>query len=412
MPKKTSVKVVIGANFGDEGKGLMTDYFASQSSNSVVVRFNGGGQAGHTVVTPDGTEHVFSNIGSGSLNMVSTYLSRFFLVNPILFNMEYDVLQTSLGGKDAFFAGKKPRVYVDKGAILSTPYDMMLNQLAELSRGDAKHGSCGMGISETVVRSDFDDSVFKITISDLLNFNELKPKLLYIRDYYVPQRLLELGITDIPVEFQSITSDELVESFIADCAKFINRVTVCELSILGLFENIVFEGAQGLLLDQDFEEYAPHITHSSTGFKNVSELLSEVPFDYDLEVCYVTRCYLTRHGEGPFPTEIEGLPYSKVVDKTNIPNQWQGSLRFGLLDVDQLHKHVYGDLSKYGKSGINFALAVTCLDQVDKKVKFHVDGDYKESSIFDFLGILTEDFSLTNLYGSWGRTRDTVNKYI
>ena len=60
-----NIKVVIGANFGDEGKGLMTDYFASKSNKSLVVRFNGGGQAGHTVTTKDGRRHVFHHFGSG-----------------------------------------------------------------------------------------------------------------------------------------------------------------------------------------------------------------------------------------------------------------------------------------------------------------------------------------------------------
>ena len=85
------IKIVCGANFGDEGKGLMTDYF-SQKPNSIVVCSNGGAQRGHTVTTPDTIRHVFHHFGSGTFNRASTYLSEDFIVNPIIFKQEYDEL--------------------------------------------------------------------------------------------------------------------------------------------------------------------------------------------------------------------------------------------------------------------------------------------------------------------------------
>ena len=80
--------VVIGANYGDEGKGLMTDYLADKYQAEVVVRFNGGAQAGHTVVTPAGQRHVFSHFGSATLSGSRTFLSKHFVANPILFLKE------------------------------------------------------------------------------------------------------------------------------------------------------------------------------------------------------------------------------------------------------------------------------------------------------------------------------------
>ena len=85
------IKIVCGSNWGDEGKGLMTDYF-SQKPNSIVVCSNGGAQRGHTVTTPDGIRHVFHHFGSGTFNNASTYLSEDFIVNPIIFKQEYDEL--------------------------------------------------------------------------------------------------------------------------------------------------------------------------------------------------------------------------------------------------------------------------------------------------------------------------------
>lgn len=86
-------RVVIGANFGDEGKGLVTDWLCAQGAG-VVVRFNGGAQAGHTVETPEG-RHVFHHLGSGTFCNVPTYLSQYFICNPILFLHELERLQAS-----------------------------------------------------------------------------------------------------------------------------------------------------------------------------------------------------------------------------------------------------------------------------------------------------------------------------
>src|SRR5512145_1535019 len=88
MPR--SATAILGANFGDEGKGLMTDCFAARApSRTLVVRTNGGAQAGHTVVTPSGRRHVFSHVGSGALSGAPTLLSRFFVSSPLLLEKEW-----------------------------------------------------------------------------------------------------------------------------------------------------------------------------------------------------------------------------------------------------------------------------------------------------------------------------------
>ena len=84
------IKVVIGSNWGDEGKGLFTDYFSSQHKDGIVVRFNGGSQASHTVTTSDGNRHAFSHFCSGTLSGLPSYLSSFFIANPILFRKEFE----------------------------------------------------------------------------------------------------------------------------------------------------------------------------------------------------------------------------------------------------------------------------------------------------------------------------------
>ena len=98
------VRIVIGANYGDEGKGLMTDYFAAQGAEQgkrvLVVTSNGGAQRGHTVTLPDGRRHVFHHFGSGTFAGADTFLCRNFILNPILYEEERSVLEKS--GEDLF----------------------------------------------------------------------------------------------------------------------------------------------------------------------------------------------------------------------------------------------------------------------------------------------------------------------
>src|SRR5687768_6543349 len=143
--KKTAV-IIIGALFGDEGKGLLTDYHAARFGSDVIVaRFNGGAQAGHTVVLPDGRRHIFSHFGSGTLTGAATFLSRYFVSNPLLFLREAAELEA--------IGIASPVIFADERAPVTTPYDMLINQWAETARGSAKHGSCGVGFGETVERS-------------------------------------------------------------------------------------------------------------------------------------------------------------------------------------------------------------------------------------------------------------------
>ena len=139
--------VVCGLGFGDEGKGSVTDFLCSSRSRDpahAVVRFNGGGQAGHNVVTADGRHHTFAQFGSGSFTPgVRTHLSRFMLVDPLALAAEAAHLIA------AGVPGALGRLTVDRDARLVTPYHQAANRARELARGRDRHGSCGMGIGET-----------------------------------------------------------------------------------------------------------------------------------------------------------------------------------------------------------------------------------------------------------------------
>ena len=90
------IKIVIGANFGDEGKGKLTDYYTKNADNCIVVCSNGGAQRGHTVLKSDGTRHVFHHFGSGTLNGADTYLPEDFILNPLVFREEWEELKKFL----------------------------------------------------------------------------------------------------------------------------------------------------------------------------------------------------------------------------------------------------------------------------------------------------------------------------
>lgn len=317
-----NIKIVIGANFGDEGKGLMTNYFA-KNSDCIVVLSNGGAQRGHTVSKPDGTRHVFHHFGSGTFNGASTYFPKEFILNPIIFRQEYEELLNM---------GYIPTVYGGAGCMTTTPWDMLANQIIESSRGKDKHGSCGMGIYETIQRE---------------NLGVKSDDYEGILSYY-NARFEELEIHLSSKQQELFCSKGLLEHYKED-VKFMKRhVQPLTDNDLDSFQTIVFENAQGLMLDQNNMDYFPHLTPSNTGIKNPKTIIERVEWTepLDIEVCYVTRTYLTRHGAGYLPRECKKEDINPdMIDETNVPNPHQDSLRYGMLDLCELYERCMNDLA-------------------------------------------------------------------
>ncbi|CDI02987.1 Putative Adenylosuccinate synthase (modular protein) [Candidatus Competibacter denitrificans Run_A_D11] len=388
MGLQKAAQVVIGAQFGDEGKGRLIDYYAAQvGRDGLVIRFNGGAQAGHTVVTPEGVRHVFSHVGSGAFVGAATFLSRFFVSNPILFLKEIE----SLAGK-----GVEPSVSVDPQSPVTTPYDMMMNQIIERERDTGRHGSCGLGFGETIERNLRPD--YAVTVADLVDQSALADKLEVIRREYVPARLARLGFADaFRRNTDLLLSNAILERFIEDAGRFLRLTTIADSRTATAGRSLLFEGAQGLLLDQD-RGFFPHVTRSNTGLRNVLTLAQELELN-QLEVTYVTRPYVTRHGAGPLPHELPEKPYPGIVDATNVPNDWQGALRFGWLDLDVLREAIAGDLAEAEQLPGLFLkprLAVTCLDQIsDDRVTYCTAKVLRQTSVGEFMMALTEAVNLS-----------------
>ncbi|HEY8562231.1 MAG TPA: adenylosuccinate synthetase [Pyrinomonadaceae bacterium] len=399
---RKAAPVIVGAGFGDEGKGLLTDYFAAGfGKECIVARFNGGAQAGHTVVAPDGRRHVHSHFGSGALSGAATFLSRHFVSNPLLFRREAAELESLSDGV--------PVVFADDRGLVTTPYDMLVNQWLESARGNGRHGSCGVGFGETIERSL--NERFAIRICDLADRNYLRAAADRIRRQWVAARLHELNVPKLTGEQKELLfSNRLRDEFIEAAAAFNALIRIARPAVLRSAP-VVFEGAQGLLLDEDYGWF-PHVTRSSTGLKNAVEVAAEAGIDR-LDCVYATRAYATRHGAGPLPHELPAKPYAGIEDATNQPNPHQGALRFGWLDLDLLSSTIDADFNRYGRnSGIEISrrLAVTCLDQLDGSA-FYMSGDRLcETPIDEFVSVAARRTGIAEVYASRGETRETIAK--
>lgn len=368
-----TAKAVIGAGYGDEGKGRNVDAIvaAMGPGRTTVVRSNGGAQAGHTVVTPDGRRHVFHHVSSGAYAGAATHLSRFFVHHPMTFMDERDQLEAE---------GACVDVTADPRGYVTTPWDMMVNQALEASRGGARHGSCGYGFGETVGRNE--ETGFGLTVAHLAS-DDLVRRLVDIRDLWLPARLRTLGVVPDAETLAAMRDRRILERFVADCAAFLDVVRIVDDADLGSMGRIVFEAAQGLMLDQRGRDF-PHVTRSNTGIQNMAAIAAEAGIGR-IDATYATRCYLTRHGAGPMPDHRDLTHLFEIVDETNVPNPWQSSIRHGLLDLDVLASAIREDLDKAGEVEIGFRLAVSCLDQSrDGMIQFIRNGQVELASAVAF----------------------------
>ena len=317
------IHIVIGKNFGDEGKGLATDFFAMTARKNghslVVVRHNGGAQAGHTVNLRD-KKFIFHQVSSGSFRFADTYWAGTFL--PDLYQLGNEV--RGFGVMTGFI----PKIFADGNARCATVIDVIMNQMLESRRGDERHGSCGMGIDETVRRS---KTPYVIRLEDLCSgsVDEIFGRLVSIRQEYIPERLDQLGLKPSDMgEYEALLNDDVILRNWASKAKENTQyVKIAPPDMLKSYDEVIFEGAQGLLLDEMNKEYAPHLTTSRTGLTNPVDIIRRVMPDEEesAEAVYVTRSYVTRHGNGPLPYEEKRAYF---YDETNMPNEWQGTLRF------------------------------------------------------------------------------------
>jgi len=301
--------IVVGLAFGDEAKGASVDFLTRKRHSTLTVRFNGGPQALHHVVTPDGRHHGFSQFGSGTfVPGVRTYLSRFVLVNPMNMLREDEHLR-SVGVLDAL-----SRTSVDQRALVITPFQVEVNRALAIG-----HNTCGHGVGQT--RGDHlkygDEMLF---VGDLRDEALMRRKLKFIQKI----SCLALGgrVTAMLVDREAV--DWCVARYTQWARLGMIGDNLAEL--LGANECVVFEGAQGVLLDETHGEYGFN-TWTNTTFENAMTLLRECNYDGRVTKVGVFRSYFTRHGDGPFvESPIDSLELHNGTDR------YMGKFRVGQFD--------------------------------------------------------------------------------
>ncbi len=366
-----NIKAVIGKNFGDEGKGLATDYFAmlaqKEARPCIVVRHNGGAQAGHTVEA-GGKRFVFREISSGSFRGADTLWAPTFM--PDLYKLSDEMDEFLCLGV------KRPKILSVPDCPLTYIDDILINMSLETIRGKDRHGSCGMGIDEAKRRSLIPD--FKITPFDIVSggAEAFFKKLLFIRSEYLPGRLeaLDLEPSAMGGYGEMILDKNVLFNYCEQMFRNSEFITIADESIIKTYDDVIFEGAQGLILDEENKAFAPNLTSSRTGLTNPDVILKRLGISEPCEAVYVTRTYVTKHGAGRFPYEelflVQGRSFA---DETNIHNEWQGSIRFAPHgNEDEFNEYVIRD-----SAGTVFEPSVmfTHVDETGGKV-LTVDGDY------------------------------------
>ncbi|WP_168187561.1 adenylosuccinate synthetase [Pedobacter sp. G11] len=385
--------VIVGLGYGDEGKGLATDFFCLNHPESIVIRFNGGQQAGHCVINKEGEKHIFSNLGSGTFRGIPTFWSKYCTFSPLLFVEECQKLNKSF------------KFYIDPNCPITTHYDILFNRASEITLGKARKGSCGVGFSTTIER---EQSGLSLLLSDLFDNQVLVEKLTQIKKYY--RHKINL---DTAFDFDSMDhdyEDTLFLNSILDIQKFLysNAVQmICESDLFKTMvsKTLIFEGSQGILLDQHFGKW-PHVTMSNTSSQNAMEMISRYCSGYTTEVVYITRAYRTRHGSGPFPEQHKDFRLlEQNIDETNETNCYQGALRFDFLDLDVLNDAVAFD--EQFSAGLGKNLLVTCMDHLeDDKIRAFTNKDlcsFQYTEIWKYL-----NFPIKKLIFSFGNCAESL----
>jgi adenylosuccinate synthase len=361
-----TAQIVTDLSFGDAGKGTTVDYLARQASSAVVVRHNGGAQAAHNVVAPDGRHHTFSQFGSGSfVEGAATHLSRYMMINPVSMLVEADHLMT-LGVSDIWH-----RLTVDEAAPIIMPWHRAANRLRELARGQSRHGSVGVGISE--LQCDIlESSELVVTPKDLFDRPRIVRRLQELQRRKYDQMLREFGdAADSEMAQQAwdiLTNDELPEILMEHYYRWLSTgLRVVEgdhlQTLARTYQSMIFEGSQGVLLDEWFG-FHPYTTWSTTTSENALRLLSEVNHSATVTRFGVLRSYTTRHGPGPFVSEDPSL-HTVIPELHNGTGAWMGAFRYGHFDL-VAHRYAIeatGGVDQLVVTGLDRAENWRCVDR-------------------------------------------------
>lgn len=337
--------VVIGTQWGDEGKGKIVDLLSEQAD--IIVRFQGGHNAGHTLVIGDKVFKL-SLLPSGIIRQDKiTVIGNGVVLDPWKLIEEIDLIRSQGITIDS------KRLLIAENTPLIMPYHKHLDQSREETTSN-KIGTTGRGIGPA-----YEDKVGRraIKVGDLKDIDLLEDRLKISSEYH--------GFnTQVILNLLLEIKDEIIQ-YVAPVANFLNEMT-------DLNKNIVFEGAQGSMLDVDFGTY-PYVTSSNT-LAGMASIGTGVPHNRIPNVIGITKAYTTRVGEGPMPTEL----FDEIGDHLATVGKEKGTVtgrdrRCGWFDAQQVKRACMLN----GVTGI----AVTKIDVLDnlKEIKIRIDDSKYET---------------------------------
>lgn len=327
----TNISLLLDLGFGDAGKGRTCAYLAQGAVAPLGVRWNGGSQAAHNVVTPGGVWHMFSQFASCMFEPdAETLHGPGVLLNPLALEAEAMVLATK-GVVDPL-----RRISIDPDCRVITPLHRDVGRMREVAR-TIRHGSCGLGVGEAVRDA---HAGFALRARDFLS-GGMGERLL---QQHVEQKMVEGSrllaehpSSEMRSHFIRLERNAVHESLWEKYAALFQNSGIRVLSASEVLQQaafqgrqILFEGAQGMLLDPD-QGFRPHVTKTPMSLVAAEQLLRQARLG-STERLGILRAYGHRHGAGPFVTEEESLR-SQFDDAYNPPNLWQGAFRVGWLDL-------------------------------------------------------------------------------
>ena len=377
-------KAVIGLQWGDEGKGKIVDYLSEDFD--LVVRYQGGNNAGHTVIVDD-TTYKLNLIPSGVIRGKICFLGQGVVLDPNHFSNEYDQIKKKINN---------PKIYLSSNISLILDYHKQLDKINEsILNSKKKIGTTSKGIGPA-----YQDKVGRksIKLYDLKSKKIIEEKLNSIKKFYDP--ILE-----------SFNESKInIEQTIQDLLSFydvVNELIVDNSQIKKEFKNkkILFEGAQGALLDLDHGSY-PFVTSSNTVSSNIV-IGSALQVDY--QTVGIFKAYATRVGNGPFPSELFDDIGDYIAEKgVEIGTVTKRKRRCGWLDLVSLKYSC--EINRVNELCMTKADVLNNLSEIkvckSYNSKKYEDVNFSESDILESLYLENSDFEV---FSSWGEIEDLSN---
>lgn len=341
--KKKDVIITVDLGWGDSGKGRIVDLLSQDKDEydyALIVRYNGGYQSAHHVVK-DGDTFRFSQIGSGSLNTrVHTYIGPHFIFEPHYLREEQQKVWSYTRNKYPLHL-QSYSDFVDPKALVATNLQKMINRERAIKE---KYGSCGMGIGEC--RKYWlqygEDAIFAEDLKnrELCHYKYELMKQRYLNEVYPNKSDLHFMEWKHP---EHLTFNIGQPNF-------------------SIYKKIIFEGSQGVLLDEHFGLEPPHVSWSNLTMHHAFDICRMHNLIPTRKIG-ISRCYHTRHGYGPFHDSSNLTAKLKDKELNNKDGKYQGEFRFGYLDLEVL---------KYAIEVPNVEveeIAVTCCDHLEDSQK-------------------------------------------